>query len=460
MENKLAKVPSNVKLIGQAPEEQKIYIEDYVMTYLKQTLNQEKKLRVSVLYGRKEMIGDKLYWFVHGAIEACPDFFMDKTILDEQSWQHVNEVAEKFFPDFAILGWAMTGGNTPGNMKTIHDSEFFELFTKGEQKDTLSEQIIRTQKTFFRSDQKLFYEFHSDSNEERIFLYEKGKMKQQSGFYIFYDRNENMQNYMVSLRVAERSNEEYESDRVIRYARKNVSEQKKESRKKKSSTFFACLCMMLVMTIMVISMTMMNGYEMMQNMQTTLHQITDRVQTSIENGKAVVSESVAQMKTEESSDVISDNSQTESVMNETSADLAADDLTQDDTSLVSAKAMPEIAAEDSPKQPEDTDQQNIEPQDTEQQATESQIAEPQETEQQDTEQQDTEQQDTEQQDIEQPQTVAQPEKTDSYIIQKGDTLASISLKFYGTLSKMDEICLVNHIEDKDNILYGQKIVLP
>ena len=47
-----------------------------------------------------------------------------------------------------------------------------------------------------------------------------------------------------------------------------------------------------------------------------------------------------------------------------------------------------------------------------------------------------------------------------YVIQKGDTLAKICMKYYGNLARMDEICEMNQIVDKDNILYGQKIILP
>ena len=57
------------------------------------------------------------------------------------------------------------------------------------------------------------------------------------------------------------------------------------------------------------------------------------------------------------------------------------------------------------------------------------------------------------------------EQTDSsvlkeYIIQKGDTLTSISMSQYGTLEMIDEICRINDISREDFIFPGQKIVLP
>ncbi|MCM1144155.1 MAG: LysM peptidoglycan-binding domain-containing protein [Blautia sp.] len=47
-----------------------------------------------------------------------------------------------------------------------------------------------------------------------------------------------------------------------------------------------------------------------------------------------------------------------------------------------------------------------------------------------------------------------------YRIEKGDTLCTISIKIYGDASKVKEICELNKITDPDCIKYGQKILLP
>lgn len=49
---------------------------------------------------------------------------------------------------------------------------------------------------------------------------------------------------------------------------------------------------------------------------------------------------------------------------------------------------------------------------------------------------------------------------ESYRIEKGDTLCTISIKMYGDASKVKEICELNKITDPDCIKYGQKILLP
>ena len=47
-----------------------------------------------------------------------------------------------------------------------------------------------------------------------------------------------------------------------------------------------------------------------------------------------------------------------------------------------------------------------------------------------------------------------------YVVEKGDTLAIISRKMYGDISHVDAICRMNGIEDGDLIYVGQKLLLP
>lgn len=47
-----------------------------------------------------------------------------------------------------------------------------------------------------------------------------------------------------------------------------------------------------------------------------------------------------------------------------------------------------------------------------------------------------------------------------YVVRKGDTLRTICYDIYGDYSRVDEICRWNNIDDPNNILYGQKLLLP
>lgn len=47
-----------------------------------------------------------------------------------------------------------------------------------------------------------------------------------------------------------------------------------------------------------------------------------------------------------------------------------------------------------------------------------------------------------------------------YIIRKGDTLRNICIEIYGDYSKVNEVCKYNNIDNPDDILYGQRLLLP
>ena len=47
-----------------------------------------------------------------------------------------------------------------------------------------------------------------------------------------------------------------------------------------------------------------------------------------------------------------------------------------------------------------------------------------------------------------------------YTIKEGDSLITISKKYYNSVDYVDDILKANKIEDQDMILIGQKIVLP
>ena len=47
-----------------------------------------------------------------------------------------------------------------------------------------------------------------------------------------------------------------------------------------------------------------------------------------------------------------------------------------------------------------------------------------------------------------------------YTVQKGDSLSKISERYYGTMSRVKDICELNQIAVEDLIYAGQKIYLP
>lgn len=428
-ETKNSKLPKNVKQIGQAPDGHKVYMEDYVITYLKQMLVEEKEMKVSILYGHKEIFEDELYWFVSGAVEAETDFFMERTVINEESWQKVNELAGHFFRDMTVLGWAIARPETA---------------------DDMSEQILRTQKTFFRADQKLFFEYITDEKQENLYVFEKGKMRLQTGYYIYYDRNERMQNYMVSLRSTERHPEEFEADRTMRQIRENREQKREQRSRRKTTTLLTCFSMILVTTIMIIGITMLNNYEKMQSMERVLYQISGKIDQAdhMEEASVQAQDPTDNLQMEAQETLAEVSTQILQEEPEIMTDGGASTIDEQAQETEDGQAQKEQAAEEDAQSEEDaqTAEEDAQSEGDAQAAEES--AQPEGDAQT--------QEDPAQQAVE----TIQQESGTTYLIQKGDTLVGICMQYYGNLSRLEEICTINGIEDKNSIFYGQKIYLP
>lgn len=466
-------LPKNIRQIGQISGNQKIYLEDYVITYLRQILTPDENMRVMILYGHKEMIEDELYWFVNGAVEAQHDFFMEKTIIDEESWKKVNEMAGKFFPELTVMGWAIT---------------------REDSTEDLEEQIMRTQRQFFRPDQKLYFEYITSDKTEALYLHEKGKRNMLSGYYIYYERNECMQNYMVSLRTRERHPEEMNADHAARQFREVCQEKKQDLHKKRSSAFATCVSLLLVMAILVIGITMLNNYEKMQSMERVLYQISGKMDDATEvaaDADAMQDQAVQDALLAENAQAADQTAQMTAGVQELpqaadtmeaaqtagtdaavdmsaaeQADPAMAEQTTDGQASAEQTAGENMTAENQADNGQAGDGQTANPNAATEisdkpsaetpTATDMAAADTDATENSGTNASQTVDETAEQASTSQ--TNASQETV--YMIKQGDTLAKICMQYYGSLSKMGEVCERNQIENKDSIYYGQKIVLP
>ena len=57
------RMPKNIRQIGNAPDKKKIYIEDYVMTYLKKSPSGEDNVKYGVLLGDVKRAKGNVYIF-------------------------------------------------------------------------------------------------------------------------------------------------------------------------------------------------------------------------------------------------------------------------------------------------------------------------------------------------------------------------------------------------------------
>lgn len=371
--------PKNIKQIGDVSSNRKIYIEDYAFTYINSVAYQTPEdEQAGVLLGEVQKSDEEKCLFIKGVIRAkTPENETKQGIVfNEKIWEKIYAEIEKFFPDLEVVGWfaAMPG---------ITQERF--LYLKKLHMDN------------FSGGMKTMYLVNTCDKEENFYLYENGELKKQKGYVCFYERNYEMQEYMLEKRER-KPIESPEKDKVMKSIRSIIQEKEEMRQRRKNSVFLYGISSFMAVVVLVIGINLLNSYEKMKKFDKSLSNIALEISNISEKEKSIQT---------------SDNSVS---VNKISGD--------------------------------------VYPTEAETESTESRITQSQ-TEQSQTEQSQTEKQ-AEPAEIVKEADAAQT----TYIVKKGDTIMSICKKYYGNTEKLNEIIAVNNIEDADKLYIGQEIKLP
>ena len=102
--------PKNVKQVGEPREYKKIFMEDFVHTYLLQySASKGQKTGIAVLIGSSERAGGKRHLYIKGAIplEEVSEK-QGKYYFSEKTWGKIYEESEKYFQGLEIVGWFLS----------------------------------------------------------------------------------------------------------------------------------------------------------------------------------------------------------------------------------------------------------------------------------------------------------------------------------------------------------------
>lgn len=451
------RLPKNIRQIGTTDDKFKVYVEDYVVTFLNQLTQKDlSKIRVAILMG-DSVVSDSRYLFISGAI------YVEEMIVDGEGihftdnvWNKIYENVKAYFDTLEIVGWYLS---IPG----------FPI--------EINADITKVHINQFAGNGKVLIMKEPMEGEEGFFYYENGTMKQLGGYYIYYERNNDMQTYMIdhrdkSEREEELRKEEAEINVATRQFRSIVQEKQEEIHKRKMTSFMYTVSSVLVMIVLVIGITMMNNYDKMNDMEKSLAILTkNSIQKEMEGETA---ETVQEETLPASADrtvtvaveTVSGNVEKITKENEVSGIFLQTE--EDDTENASQKGLEqsdtsqnqgqEQTKQEQTKQEQSTQQEEEQP--TQQETSsnqQSQQAAPQQEEAGEQAQSEPEQAQAEPAQEPAKETVAEP---NYYVIQEGDTLAEISIRVYHTKKMVSKICEANGIEDVDKIFVGQKILLP
>lgn len=423
-------IPVNLRPVGDPKGNEKIYIEDYIETFIRQIAMKDDKAKVLILYGENRQEEEMLHHYVCGALLADDVVEDDKILFKDSIWSEINRKAGHFFPNLQVMGW---------------------VYIRYDLADFAQGRVQYTHNQSFRKDQNIYIEYSANEKKEQVYLVEKGDLKKQSGYFIYYDQNEDMQNYMVTMKQDEPEELKPEVDMAARKCRGIVRGRQEELKHRQTMGMLYGTSMAMLLVITIVGVTLLNNYNKMQDMERVLFDISSQMAESGQGGaeNTDIMSDAGELSDEQPADEELEENPAEPIGNG-EAEFA--DANSEGEGDASDAGMDVNAASDTETTvaKADTDDQTDAPADNtavDNAATDTASV-----------QDEIVLHDNDDTDIELADNSTQTGQ--SYQIEKGDTLSKISLRFYGDESHVDEICRLNQIQNKNEIQYGVNIVLP
>ena len=407
-------LPKNIRQIGLAGENYRIYIEDYVYTFLHRAAQakcqqEEDSGILAVFLGENRWQSGTGYTFIRAALLADAGEITEEHIeITQNMWQKIHEEQEKYFEGQEIVGWFLARQSLPM---------------------VVSELIGKVHRNQFGGE-KILMLMDTAEQEEAFFRYENNFLVRQSGYYIYYEKNTQMQNYMLEKNpeIQEESQETVQDD-AVRAFRSLIQKKKKEEpeeTEEKTSVFSYAATACIVLALAVVGVRFYRNYQVGQNIEgetrtasADIMQETEITQIPAASVQQVTPTSWAEL--------------TESPKITPTAE----------PTLIPTVT---ISAEEAQIYKEESDTRKA------QRRIQQKKQNEEESTGQDNSGQASSDQDSE--------TTSAMQTRGSYTIRPGDTLYQISIENYGTMDKVADICRANGISENEIIYPGQIIVLP
>lgn len=398
-------MPRNVRQIGLANGDYRIYIEDYVYTFLCSLAEDEKpegQGSVAVLTGEIQWTADMTCIFIKGAIAADGmEAAAEHIDFSEKLWQKLQEDKDQYFPEQEIVGWFFAQSQIA--------MEITELFVKVHLRHFGGEKILML--------------MDPGEREDAFFRYDGGMMAKLSGYYIYYEKNSQMQTYMIerSQKEGGEASEEVE-DRAVRNFRKIIDSKNPEERgEEKTSVFSYAATVCLALAVLVAGV----GFYRNQQKKTEVPEDYRTASASVVQITPAVTEPVRSVSVSPKAGQTQKPVQTQEAVRGTPVPTETTQIRE----KISITPEPRRSKKQSVSEATQKKDNKTEEKKTEEKKTE-------ET------------------------SVAAENPGETYVIRPGDTLYQISLNRYGTVDAMEQICALNGISANEIIYPGQVIVLP
>ena len=373
-------IPRNIRQIGDVDDHFKIYIEDYAFHYLDRSADEISDGKIALLLGRSNWAEGVTYVFIKSAF-CLTGIEVDANHIpfDETVFLQADEVMKQYFSQQEIVGW---------------------FFTAPEYSMEITDAMVRAHLNYFGGNDKVFFMMEPIDGEEAFFRYDNGKMCRQRGYYLYYERNDAMQEYMIEVNHnMPMEKKESVSDQAVKDFRKIISNQDKEEKKQMPYFMYASVAA-AVLLILAFGTGYLKDYQTIKEAGENILETVSLLPASESSLSATPTPSKTAEPMSSETPLPSEKEKTESVVTETPIPAAK----KETTPIPSVTPTP----------------------------------------------------------LESPQMTETPAaaQTRTYTIRPGDTLTSISQSVYGNADQVNAICRLNNIS-KETIIYpGEKILLP
>lgn len=370
-------LPKNIRQIGSPVGHTKVYIEDYVITFLSSlSADRNTYVRGAILFGEKKNIENDTIIYIKGAVEGQNlELDLDETVFDDEVWREIYQQKDRLFPGLEVIGWALLRMG-------------FSV--------RLNDKIKKTHFENFPGEGKVLYMIDDLEQEDAFYVYRGQDLVRQSGYYIYYDKNPMMQEYLVERRQSMQESENYEKmmenmrdEKLIRQFREKVSRKTKSNKRRGRFRTLSTAAAAAVMMIMGGSMY----YYAQQDQSINFHEVINGAVNTMGKG---VKDQIAEK------DTTTEKSTEKMVTKELGTEASSEKKKVATTTNVPKKT---TAATDKKAN-------------------------------------------------------ASKYRYYKYTVKKGETLVSISRKVYGTQKLVTRIKEANALTDKNQIYPGQKLIIP
>lgn len=192
MQNSTFTLPSNIKQMGSIGTGLRIYMEDYVCTFLNQyatTGGYEE--RIAYLVGRQMLIDGQEFLFISGAIYGMYAEQMEGYLrFSQASADYAQDMLDEHFPGQEIVGWMQSQPSYGTYLNQNYANYHLRQFPK-------SHQVLFVMDPLERA--TAFYTINPNAITPQDRLIDNG------GYFIYYEKNVNMHEYMLTNKTLDQS---------------------------------------------------------------------------------------------------------------------------------------------------------------------------------------------------------------------------------------------------------------